>query len=321
MVSARQKIYCRLLYPVRTSLCSPPSIQQQTKNEPRGPFVLHLFLELLTRKSFGLSLTTMTTCTPSSALLLFGINVIISFLCSSCSFTGCVAFTPFQVNFVSRHSKKTEFQLKNNKQNFLDSLDDKNALNQATKERSILMQTMIDKKISVPFIAFEPSTQSCMSLENPGLLETFSHVAEGCWKVIYAPHMTTIAGLFGGKFDVNYILYPTGKMESHAEYNFPIVGRGFLSVSGTYGSVDKNTSRVDFDQAWIKPLPPSASKNNEPYPTFEQVPDSLIKHVINSMGKTLFIEQFSVFPISFLDDNLIVFDFPLLGTRICALKQ
>lgn len=265
--------------------------------------------------------------TPSSALL-FGINVTIAFL-SLCSIAGCVAFTPFQVNSLSRHNKKSEYQLKNSKQNFLDSLDYTNELNHATKERSTLMQKMIDEKLCVPLSAFEqkqresqPSTQSCMSLENPGLLETFSLVAEGCWKVIYAPHMTTIAGLFGGKFDVKYILYPTGKMESHAEYDFPIVGRGFLSVSGTFGSVDKNTSRVDFDQAWIKTLHPSASnKNNQPYPTLDQVPDGKIKHLINSIGKTLFIEQFSVFPISFLDENLIVFDFPLLGTRICALKK
>jgi hypothetical protein len=261
---------------------------------------------------------------------MFGINLIISFLFSSFLILGCAAFTIFQVNSLSRHYKNSALQLKNNKQNFLDSLDDTNALNYATRERSTLMQKMIDEKLCVPLNALEqkmkelqPSTQSCMSLENPGLLETFSNVAEGCWKVIYAPHITTIADLFGGKFDVQYILYQTGKMESHAEYDFPFVGGGFLSVSGTYGSVDKNTSRVDFDKAWIKPLPPSASKNNnnQPYPTLDQVPDGKIKHVINSIGKTLFIEQFSVFPISFLDENLIIFDFPLLGTRICALKQ
>ena len=39
------------------------------------------------------------------------------------------------------------------------------------------------------------------------------------------------------------------------------------------------------------------------------------------MGKALFIEAFAVFPVSYLDDNLIVFDFELLGTRICARKK
>lgn len=223
-----------------------------------------------------------------------------------------------------RQESSTEMMMSSDKQDFLDSLDRKDSLNQATKERSALMQKMIDNKLDIPANNWneEKFTQSSVSasLERPGLRESFNTVAEGNWKVIYAPHMTTIAGLFGGKFDVQYTLHPSEKMESHARYDFPVVGEGFLSVSGTYGSVDENVSRVDFDKAWIKPL--SQEKDEDkPYQSLDDVPNGLLKDTINAIGQTFFIDQVSVFPISFLDDDLIIFDFRLLGTRICAMKQ
>jgi hypothetical protein len=130
-----------------------------------------------------------------------------------------------------------------------------------------------------------------------------------------------------------------GTITSHAKYQFPIVGTGYLSVSGTYGSVNDQVSRVDFNKAWIKPLASgfdtstSTSRNDNdnddetdktdktgPYPSLEEVPDGAVKDVINAVGKQAFIDSFAVFPVSFLDDDLIVFDFELLGTRICAQK-
>ena len=221
---------------------------------------------------------------------------------------------------------------------FLNSLDTTDSLNVATKQRTNLLQQLIDNKIYVASNEWNNEKQnlsssslSSKSLEKPGLSETFNLVSKGNWKVIYAPHMTTIAALFGGNFDVQYILYDNAIMESHAKYDFPIIGKGFLSVSGTYSSVNETISRVDFDKAWVKPIISMFSNEEEkegkrqeeevPYKTLDDVPPGIIKDIINTVGKTFFIEQFSVFPISFLDENLIVFDFPLLGTRICALKQ
>ena len=62
-------------------------------------------------------------------------------------------------------------------------------------------------------------------------------------------------------------------------------------------------------------------ENDEPYPKIESVPDSMLKSLIRTLGKAAFIEPFAVFPISFLDSETIVFDFELLGTRICARKE
>jgi len=60
--------------------------------------------------------------------------------------------------------------------------------------------------------------------------------------------------------------------------------------------------------------------NNQPYPSLESVPESIEKRIIQWIGQSLFLESVSVFPVSYLDFELIVFDFELLGTRICARK-
>lgn len=276
-----------------------------------------------------------------------------------------------------------------NKRNFFASLDTEETLNGATKERSALLAKMIDEKKVVPvlerrnksLLATSTSTSTSVptiSYERPGSTETFfaaaaalnpksnsnaaaadsiqgrdddqaALVAVGTWKVIYAPHMTTATDIFRGRFDVSYELFPDSTMVSHAYYDFPIVGKGYLSVSGTYGSFggdDSGTySRVDFDKAWIKPLSSLTTKevgdkaqvradvddtdvdvdvdvdvDNTPYASLEQVPDSLSKTIVNEIGKRAFIESVAVFPVSFLDDDTIVFEFEALGTKVCAHK-
>ena len=74
------------------------------------------------------------------------------------------------------------------------------------------------------------------------------------WQIVYAPHISTLSGLLGGSFDpVLYKLNSDGTIVSHAKYSFPIIGQGWLSVSGTYGSEDDcDICRVDFDRAWIE---------------------------------------------------------------------
>merc|ERR1719162_738465 len=81
-------------------------------------------------------------------------------------------------------------------------------------------------------------------------------LAVGTWKVIYAPHMTTLVQVFsgggGGKnpnpnsstLDVQYQLDADQTIVSHAYYhNFPFgIGSGYLSVSGTYGSIVHNNN-------------------------------------------------------------------------------
>ena len=38
------------------------------------------------------------------------------------------------------------------------------------------------------------------------------------------------------------------------------------------------------------------------------------------LGRFFFVDSVSVFPVAYLDADTIVFDFELLGTRICARK-
>lgn len=114
---------------------------------------------------------------------------------------------------------------KTSKDLFLESLERLNRLNDESMERSSLLNQMIQSKqeverIGVSSISSPSSKQETIvpsqSLMNPGRLSSFSNVATGTWKVIYAPHMTTISGVFGGKFDVSYLLYNDLTMESHA---------------------------------------------------------------------------------------------------------
>ena len=221
----------------------------------------------------------------------------------------------------------------NDKDVFLNSLDDLSTLNQATKERSSLLNNLIENKSIVGSSdelgnnRQEKETSAAKSIDKPGSLSSFSPVAPGSWRVVYAPHMTTMANLAGGSFQVEYDLNKDGTMESHAKYDFPIVGRGYLSVSGTYSSVDDTHCRVNFDEAWVRSIGDGSGTGTEnnvdtsrPYSTIDDVPDSIGKTIIRKLGRLFFFDAVSVFPVSFLDDNLIVFDFELLGTRITAMK-
>ena len=150
--------------------------------------------------------------------------------------------------------------------------------------------------------------------------------------MVYAPHMSLIRQVVGGgELDVTHIMRPDQTITSHAKFAaFPWlpVKSVYLSVSGTYGSVNDRVCFVEWNKTWTRTVQHSddASSGSDgcedgPYDTIEDVPESIDKAVINAIGKVLFIRPFSVFPVSFLDSNLTVFDFELLGTRICACKQ
>jgi len=190
------------------------------------------------------------------------------------------------------------------KEVFISSLDRSNAFNQPTKVRTQYLNSMI------------PSNPT----PKPGSVSSFQSIAPGKWQIVYAPHISTLSGLVGGKFDpVTYDLKENGVIISHAKYSFPVIGEGYLSVSGTYGSVDDNIRCVvDFDRAWI--VIGDDYVSDKPIDSFDDVPDTWYKGIINSIGRTFFIKDFAQFPVSYLDDDTIVFDFELSGTKICARK-
>jgi hypothetical protein len=199
------------------------------------------------------------------------------------------------------------------KQRLLDSWDDPLGFNSASKERTKLVEELTKENVT----------------PKPGSVVGFTPHAVGTWKIVYAPHIYTMGSLIGGSFSpVYYIMKPNGIMTSHAKYTFPFLGSGWLSVSGTYGSEDDDTvCRVDFDKAWVKIIDECDDNENENgdsvvgyFDSFEDVPDSVSKTIIQTLGQFGFVKSVSVFPVSYLDEDTIVFDFELLGTRICARK-
>jgi len=194
------------------------------------------------------------------------------------------------------------------KATFLTSLNRENAFNTATKQRTELLNSMVTTN---------PTTR-------PGSVDSFQNIAPGTWQIVYAPHISTLSGLLAGSFDpVLYKLNSDGTIVSHAKYSFPIIGQGWLSVSGTYGSEDGcDICRVDFDRAWIEvgQQDGSSSEELQPIGSFDDSPDDWYKGVVNSLGQMGFRREFAVFPVSYLDNDTIVFDFELFGTRICARK-
>ncbi len=70
---------------------------------------------------------------------------------------------------------------------FLECLELPFDLNPRSEERTKLLNELMD---------------GGGSFANPGSEETFALTAPGVWKVVYAPHMTIMAGLFQGKFSV-----------------------------------------------------------------------------------------------------------------------
>ena len=96
-------------------------------------------------------------------------------------------------------------------------------------------------------------------------------------------------------------------------------------MSGTYGSVNNNVCRVDFDEAWVQSFDVDDGRKSSIdvglYHDIASVPDSISKSLIRNIGRALFIDAFAIFPVSYLDNKLIVFDFELLGTRICGRRE
>ena len=89
--------------------------------------------------------------------------------------------------------------------------------------------------------------------------------------------------------------------------------RGHLCTYGNYGEMDESTATIEWDQVWL-------DFNTDRPSTRDEVDKHVLPLLIQTIGKTAFVKSVSLFPISYLSDNLIVFTFKLLGTRIVASK-
>jgi len=230
-------------------------------------------------------------------------------------------------------TKNTNKLNKNQKAEFLESLDVLTELNTATAERTRSLQYLCAACNTPPP---HPTAHSA------GQQEPFGAVAAGEWRVVYAPHMDFMGRILRARFSP--VIYQLDNdtentIVSHARVQLPLVGAWWLSASGTYGSVvddeddgDRVVARVTFDEAWVRRIgeeeddngntaSSSSSSSCSYYASIDHVPDSFEKELIRRVGRTFFIEPFAIFPVSYLDENLVVFEFELLGTRICAYKQ
>lgn len=105
----------------------------------------------------------------------------------------CDALAPVQLRRIRAHrlaeikSEAVAGSDNSAKTKFLDSLDRPYDLNEHGENRTNLLNALID---------------SGAGLSNPGSTGSFASVAPGIWRVVYAPHMTTIAGLFHGELSV-----------------------------------------------------------------------------------------------------------------------
>lgn len=86
---------------------------------------------------------------------------------------------------LQRDHLTTTHDAKQLRQDFLESLDFPYELNKHNSLRTDLLQNLIDGGV----------TPGGTCLPNPGSVDTFSVVAPGTWRVVYAPHMTIAAGL------------------------------------------------------------------------------------------------------------------------------
>lgn len=212
------------------------------------------------------------------------------------------------------------------KKNFLDKLDTPTELNSATPA---LTQ-------SVAHLCSAPAANIQIEKSNDGDLVV---IPSGEWRVVYAPHMDFMGKLLHGRFaPVIYHIHKDNNksnlITSHARVELCWWGvkilQVWLSVSGSF-TIDTNTApgqvlcRIVFDEAWVRDCGESdgdgKSLDNGYYISIEDVPDNFWKEWIRRLGKLLFVEPLAVFPISFLDDTLCVFDFEFLGTRICAYRM
>ena len=128
----------------------------------------------------------------------------------------------------------------------------------------------------------------------PVSISSFRDIAPGTWRIIYAPHISTLSSVVGGSFDPVFYNMNNDFFEivSHAKYNFPVLSKGWLSVSGIYDNVENDRyCKVEFDRAWIG----VGSKNK--FDLIDDAPDTWYKNVIDSLGQLGFCKEFAVFPV------------------------
>mmetsp|Transcript_41322 Transcript_41322/g.83413 ORF Transcript_41322/g.83413 Transcript_41322/m.83413 type:complete len:342 (-) Transcript_41322:293-1318(-) len=194
---------------------------------------------------------------------------------------------------------------------------------------------------------------------NPGLQASFESVAaSGSWRVAYAPHIRRISNVFRTTFDpIRYVLDTSdGTVVSNVGYDSKLIFnfKGWLSASGTFGSIDATDSRIRFDKFWWTVLSgvgkgPEGGRGGGASARSEVIeggaagqlamitplvggpggeagvgpsdPLAVFPGLIQTVGSAGFVEQIGRFPVFYLDEDTCVFSFPPLNVKILARKE
>ena len=154
--------------------------------------------------------------------------------------------------------------------------------------------------------------------QRPGADESYAKYAKGLWRVSYAPHIQAIERLSGTRFDVYYAL-EDGLMESYVRFESRLLGkafaRGHLCASGSYGSLSDDETSITWKRVWCDlnkfALGPS---------TADEINKHLSPKFVQTLGILAFVQSVSRFPVFYLDNDVVMFEFSLLGTKIVAAK-
>ncbi|KAG5181998.1 hypothetical protein JKP88DRAFT_320327 [Tribonema minus] len=145
----------------------------------------------------------------------------------------------------------------------------------------------------------------------PGLA---TQAAKGRWVVCHAPHIAAGGILLQTKFVPEYWFDGQGNTSSYVKFTSSIFGSGWLNADGiVYSADDGQAVVIEFKRYWMDrgtadpSLTPDVKRGA-----------SQMDSVIQAAGEGLFIKPLSYFPIKYLDEDLCVFDFPPLNTRIAA---
>lgn len=154
-----------------------------------------------------------------------------------------------------------------------------------------------------------------LALENPPLSNAFTKDrTDTTWKIIYAPHISVLQKVLFTKFTVYYkFLSDQNSIESNVHYKSKLFGTGWLNTAGKYQITPDGVCKLRWNNIWwdVRSVEqgPSALVNTS---------EHVLPRVIQGFGETAFVESVSMFPLIYLDDDLCIFDFKLLGTRISA---
>ncbi|CAK9236610.1 unnamed protein product [Sphagnum troendelagicum] len=151
----------------------------------------------------------------------------------------------------------------------------------------------------------------CASSQDAGPFLS-SENALGVWDVFYAPHISRISKSVGVNINpLRYILSPSGFV-SNVQYMSPF-GDGWLSAAGDFVVRDNQTVEVLFDSFWWD----IGRDSLQPDPKGQ---GSVLRTMVNVMGKGAFIQSLSAYPVHFADEDIVVFEFTPLKTKIAARK-